>query len=1269
MNRNVALLSLTLALAANLARAQDSAWILGTNGSWNDSANWAGGIVASGTASTAFFTGPTNLTVSQDDPLLVIGNLYFTNFNFTVSNQLITLDNGGNQPVVTVGGPVRSATLSAPLAGTNGLIAEGGGTLNLSGTNTALAGEFVIRTAVFSNNNNAGVALLNNGAIGGMTSVVVGTNAFLTLNGGVTLASNVAISLVGAGGLSAPVGTLRGTGAATVTNVVNGPIVFLPAASASVRIGNSGAGQLTLNGAITSPSTNHTLVFRFNDNNGIFITNTNNAWGGLTQLSQGGFRSLPDAMPSNTTVQIGPTGDAYWETFGAIVRSPGTAQNAHLVDLTPGATNGRAIGFSARGGTLDINLGGTGAVLKWGQSGFNPAVLHLNSTRADNTLTLANGLDFNGAMRTIRVDAATAVFAGRLTNSALTNAASFVKAGTGTLLVTATNTANGSVTIAAGTLAIDGDHTLGNTSGTPSTNLVFTGNATLQVAVATVTLPAARQIVLSTNLLATFDSLTNVLAVDGTIVGGSVAKVGGGTMALRGTNYLLGSLSANNGLLLIEGITKLTYPSNSGSPYAVQIGHASGFTGVVTVAAGATLGATNASFRIGSAANGSAILNVQPGATVITEVTPAYLATNDLGNQAHFLLGPAAGSVGVVHQSGGLVSVGNQFFIGQNAGSFGYYHLSAGSLVVTGQANPYLTAPIARFRIGAASTGLFYQTGGSVTVNTDRISMGYNANFGRGVLYVAGGTFTAPVNGLNSVNRQGARAEITVAGTGAISLGGTVSLGEVTNGELAILNLKGGSLRAANLFSPTNAGLVNFDGGLYVAGANATGFLQGLIAAQVRDGGARIDTGTFTLTAAKPLVAPAGNGITSITVSGATNYMGAPYVLITGGGGSNATAVAEIDADGTVTNIVVTSAGEDYTSEPTVALRGGGGTSGTATAAIGPNTSGGLTKLGAGTLILSNVNTYAGATTVSNGTLELRGGGSIDVSTSIVVDAGATLAVTGRTDGALTVAANQTLNGHGTVVGHVNNGGTVAPGTSAGVLNVAGNYTQTTGVLRIEIGGTTAGSEYDVLSVTNNADLGGNLSVSLTDGFDPAGGDMFAVVLAGSTTGSFATTNLPALTGGKTWHVTVIPGAVILSVTSAPSASGYDAFALQITNTALRGVQDDADGDGYANLLEYVTGGSPTNADQAARMGGTRTNGVLALRFTRDTNTVDATLVVEGAYAATDGAVWLGLATNANGLWSGAPVSEGPGNPAAVTVQDTDTTATNRFLRLRVTRP
>jgi autotransporter-associated beta strand protein len=73
-----------------------------------------------------------------------------------------------------------------------------------------------------------------------------------------------------------------------------------------------------------------------------------------------------------------------------------------------------------------------------------------------------------------------------------------------------------------------------------------------------------------------------------------------------------------------------------------------------------------------------------------------------------------------------------------------------------------------------------------------------------------------------------------------------------------------------------------------------------------------------------------------------------------------------------------------------------------------------LAQLGDGTLTLNQVHTYSGATTIESGTLALAGSGTLAGSTNINVFAAARLDVSGRTGGSLTLAAGQTLSGHGT---------------------------------------------------------------------------------------------------------------------------------------------------------------------------------------------------------------------------------------------------------------
>ena len=131
--------------------------------------------------------------------------------------------------------------------------------------------------------------------------------------------------------------------------------------------------------------------------------------------------------------------------------------------------------------------------------------------------------------------------------------------------------------------------------------------------------------------------------------------------------------------------------------------------------------------------------------------------------------------------------------------------------------------------------------------------------------------------------------------------------------------------------------------------------MQGLTSAVVQSGGAVIDTNGRNITIAQPLVAPnvSDSGAVTIAVtSGGSAYVAPPTVMVSGGSGTPATAIANLDGNGHVASITIANPG-DYTNLTNVAVNfsGGFGTaaSGAAAAAtvnFANLTSGGLTKVG-----------------------------------------------------------------------------------------------------------------------------------------------------------------------------------------------------------------------------------------------------------------------------------------------------------------------------------
>jgi hypothetical protein len=96
------------------------------------------------------------------------------------------------------------------------------------------------------------------------------------------------------------------------------------------------------------------------------------------------------------------------------------------------------------------------------------------------------------------------------------------------------------------------------------------------------------------------------------------------------------------------------------------------------------------------------------------------------------------------------------------------------------------------------------------------------------------------------------------------------------------------------------------------------------------------------------------------------------------------------------------------------------------------------------------------------------------------------------------------MSGVGLVVADVTSAGYVAPGLSAGELRISGTYVQTAlGVLRAELGNHAA-SEWDRLTISGAASLGGTLEFTTLPTFSAPSGATFTILTFASRTGTFA---------------------------------------------------------------------------------------------------------------------------------------------------------------------
>jgi len=190
-----------------------------------------------------------------------------------------------------------------------------------------------------------------------------------------------------------------------------------------------------------------------------------------------------------------------------------------------------------------------------------------------------------------------------------------------------------------------------------------------------------------------------------------------------------------------------------------------------------------------------------------------------------------------------------------------------------------------------------------------------------------------------------------------------------------------------------------------------------------------------------------------------------------------------------------------------------------------------LVKAGAGTMTLTNANTYTGSTTVNAGTLKLGAGGSISSSPSITLTPGAILDGTtaGFSVGATqTLVAGRTSSPAADVLGDLTLAGTLSPATNGviGTLTTTGSLTLG-GTLNFDRDGTSNASDTIVINGVLTISPGFTINVN-TIGV-PTTGTKTHTVVSGFTS-MVNPENLPTPPADFVWD-TSTPGSLKLVYT------------------------------------------------------------------------------------------------------------------------------------------
>jgi autotransporter-associated beta strand protein len=420
---------------------------------------------------------------------------------------------------------------------------------------------------------------------------------------------------------------------------------------------------------------------------------------------------------------------------------------------------------------------------------------------------------------------------------------------------------------------------------------------------------------------------------------------------------------------------------------------------------------------------------------------------------------------------------------------------------------------------------------------------------------------------------------VTVQDSGLLSIGGTFDLNipAGTGGNTDTVNLNGGTLAVGSFIQSGNAStnaqnaVIRFNGGTLKALANDTSssvfFLPApAVAARtttnVDTGGAIINSNTYNITIANPLVHGTGttdggvtkNGAGTLTLTAANTYNG--VTTINAGtlniNGINALGGANYAGTtfngGTLQYAATTTSGTDISSATKpVTLSAGGATidtnGNTVTYAnsIGNSGVGALTKTGAGTLTLGAANTYSGNTTIGSGTVSVgtfaTGAAAQPLGKGTDVNLGAATS-SGRL---LYTGAGGTLDKNINALG---NGSDTIESTGSGLLTLSGNLVKNGTILTLK-GGSNGIAVTGVISgASAGSDLvinGGTVTLSNANTYNGpttiTSGTLNATNTSGSATGSGAV----AVNGGVLAGSGIISGTVTVGGGAvAPGAAGVN---------------------------------------------------------------------------------------------------------------------------------
>lgn len=1086
-------LTLVNSTITNNAAGAISAIIAG-NTPWSKTGG--GTLTLSGTT-TNTLSGP--LTVSQGTLALAkTGGATALAGNLIIENGAFVTFSGGTNQIA----PTAAVSMSGAGSVFNGIGPNAGPSGSGPATVNQTLGSLTITGGTF--NSGAGSSWTVSGA---MSLTASAANSIVFVGNSGTQLSVGSLSLVGMNGGSSSTAvtngfTVFGNAGTRGTVTVGSGGLYLENSTIHLKRGNAGAvgSRLVLNGDVSIGGTTTSLIRRDGtETEGLTLVELSSTAGNVTRT----FTTA--AGGGNLNISVSVTNGA--ATAASIVKSgagtltfSGAEANSYSGDTT---INGgtlqlsKSAGVTAVAGNIIVNTGGTltlsannqiadgasiavngGTITAWGTdetfasytqtAGGGPAAGNTGHITLSGALTLAGG-------NTLTINS------GSASNPPSWNVGSAVLTGADILIGgnNGTGGAKTSLTIGAGGLTMAGRtitlnvgtagvllNLNGDFTGTGNNNIVSSGGTGVQ------------PLVVIGGATRTFNVINGTTTISAEIsgTGGSLVKTGAGLLQLASANSYTGSTTVSGGILGISSSTSAGYLNgttavmiNGGS--VLQSGSITpainnGQTNRINSAATLTLGGgtfTQLTAATGAYTQSLVSLGISGGANTVN-VTAAASTTNTLtfsgpapytrtAGSVNFVQNPAVGgSIVFTNAPTGAGNVSGGALVGATLNGTDLVAAQVGTLTAfsgwvptgtntwtTGAAmdvtgtNPvaYADTNITALRFNTA--GPFTVTlDGTHTINTDVILMTTNAGAGNSL--ITGGVLQGTAGGDLSIGQYNTGGSLEIASTivnnttatGVVKSGGGLVILSGTNTHTGVTRVNEGVLRATDgVGLPAGSALV-LSGGVFESTGAAFNRALGTAAGEVSLAGGASGFSAFGIAATFNL---GGSGAT--LQWGGVNFNPTMLVL------NNTTATAALEL---VNGIDLNGATRGIRVDANVATVSGGISN---SAAVSPA---GLTKSGAGTLRLTQANTYDGGTTINAGLIAL--GHDQALGTGTVTLAGGGLQADGA---ARTLANNVVLTGTSTVsstqslriTGTFTNSGTTSLTTTLSgtgtVLELAGN--------------------------------------------------------------------------------------------------------------------------------------------------------------------------------------------------------------------------------------